>query len=144
MQKWYLLGAPRAEKLFGEALLYEEGRVVHKTFKGDQRGSYFGSSVLSIDADNDGVDDVLVGAPTYFSQEYDEGCVYYYRNNGEVSYLCFILNNCAIASIVCALCRNGTCRPTPVVVHCVYLLWLNISYQMTNRKYYNMYTYSSN
>ena len=49
-----------------------------------QYGSYFGASVCAADLNGDGLDDLLIGAPT-FMQKYDEGRVYVYINREFVS-----------------------------------------------------------
>ncbi|KAH9370483.1 hypothetical protein HPB48_020557 [Haemaphysalis longicornis] len=51
-------------------------------YKG-QMCEYFGASLLAIDLDSDGVDDLLVGAPLYSIKDgQDEGRVYVFRSNG--------------------------------------------------------------
>ncbi|XP_031328215.1 integrin alpha-PS4-like [Photinus pyralis] len=90
---WFIAGSPRAADLYGMVLLFEfpqyedSDLIVHKKFIGEQFGSYFGGSVLGI-ATSDlgaqmGIFDLLVGAPTYTTDTWDEGCVYFYKNKGE-------------------------------------------------------------
>ena len=43
-----------------------------------QFGSYFGATLLSMDLNNDGKDDLLVGAPLYIGKISDEGRVFVY------------------------------------------------------------------
>lgn len=54
-------------------------------------GEYFGGSLLATDINNDGCDDLIVGAPMYTIQtsdmahaRYDEGRIYIYISNKEV------------------------------------------------------------
>ncbi|CAG9765629.1 unnamed protein product [Ceutorhynchus assimilis] len=82
-ETWFIIGAPRAENLFGKATLFkyvetaEFGMDIIEVFTGDQFGAYFGGSVLLIDLNNDRVLDVLVGAPSTSTKKlYDEGCVH--------------------------------------------------------------------
>ncbi|KAF2884232.1 hypothetical protein ILUMI_21924 [Ignelater luminosus] len=89
---WYVAGAPRAEELTGLVIIFEYGQDedsdlnVHKQFLGEQMGSYFGSALLSVDMTGNEASDLLVGAPTYFIEKWDEGCVYYYKNIGEANF----------------------------------------------------------
>ncbi|KAF5291343.1 hypothetical protein FQA39_LY03494 [Lamprigera yunnana] len=89
---WYITGSPRAEFLHGMVLLFEyrthddDDLIVHEKLVGEQVGSYFGSSVLGVSTSNDGLDDLLVGAPTYKVDTWDEGCVYFYKNTGQGSF----------------------------------------------------------
>ena len=46
-------------------------------------GSYYGGAVLGVDFNNDGLSDLLVGAPLYTVKQ-DEGLVYVYINKGAV------------------------------------------------------------
>ena len=48
-----------------------------------QMNTYFGASVAAIDLNNDGLSDLLIGAPLY-TEKMDEGRVYVYINHGEV------------------------------------------------------------
>uniref|UniRef100_S4RSW0 VWFA domain-containing protein n=1 Tax=Petromyzon marinus TaxID=7757 RepID=S4RSW0_PETMA len=79
----YIAGAPRFNHT-GKVLIFsldEQAHVtVHQAIHGDQIGSYFGSEVLSVDVDSDGVSDLLlVGAPMYLGPGNREtGRVYVY------------------------------------------------------------------
>lgn len=56
--------------------------------KGPQRGSYFGASLCCTDIDGDGLDDLLVGAPTFVKNDdglpYDQGAVFVYMTKANV------------------------------------------------------------
>lgn len=52
-----------------------------------QMGSYFGSSLCAVDLNQDGLSDLLVGAPMH-SQLRDEGQVSVYLSKGNVSGMC--------------------------------------------------------
>lgn len=56
---------------------------------GKQKGEYFGASLLSVDVNGDGFEDLLVGAPMYCSPAKkdvsDEGRVYVYLSSGQVN-----------------------------------------------------------
>ena len=54
-----------------------------KVLVGEQLGEYFGGSVSTCDVNNDGRDDVIVGAPTW-SSDMDEGRIYAYISNDQV------------------------------------------------------------
>ncbi|XP_048580238.1 integrin alpha-9 isoform X2 [Nematostella vectensis] len=79
-------GAPRGDNLEGKVFIYEDrkdGIVFQSTLerpKDSQVGSYFGSSVCAVDLNNDGLTDLLVGAPL-FTMTMDEGRVYVYISN---------------------------------------------------------------
>lgn len=49
---------------------------------GPQIGSYFGASLCCVDINEDGLDDLLVGAPTFVKNNgalpYDQGAVFVY------------------------------------------------------------------
>ncbi|XP_039270070.2 integrin alpha-9-like [Styela clava] len=79
-------GAPRY-MLMGAVVVYrpENGNAQfhdHVTLMGHpntrQLGAYFGGSVLTTDVNNDGKDDLLIGAPLYVGDNYDEGRVFVY------------------------------------------------------------------
>ncbi|XP_057293265.1 integrin alpha-V-like [Hydractinia symbiolongicarpus] len=83
-------GAPRANDLKGLVIIYRIERKT-STFSiltklespSHSIGTYFGGSVCAVDLDNDGNDDLLVGAPMY-SKVRDEGRMYIYmRRKGE-------------------------------------------------------------
>lgn len=79
-------GAPRYN-LMGAVVVYRPVRASEKFYDSAtllghrtkrQLGSYFGGSVLATDVNNDGKDDLLVGAPLYVGDNHDEGRVFVY------------------------------------------------------------------
>ncbi|XP_077978796.1 integrin alpha-9-like [Glandiceps talaboti] len=75
-------GAPRAYQV-GRAFVFDsQDFVVLMELRGEQMGAYFGSSVCAVDLNNDGLSDLLVGAPLY-AELVDEGRVYVYINRGQ-------------------------------------------------------------
>ncbi|CAB3220791.1 unnamed protein product [Arctia plantaginis] len=84
----YIGGAPRAELGRGKVLIIEpptsELNPLNIKLKllGPQIGSYFGASLCCTDINNDGLDDLLVGAPTFVKKDgglpYDQGAVFIY------------------------------------------------------------------
>ncbi|XP_023030093.2 integrin alpha-PS4 isoform X1 [Leptinotarsa decemlineata] len=74
-------GAPRANHLLGMVGIYKNYKEF-KTFYGDEVGSYFGSSVLSQDVNNDGEEDLFIGAPMGKGSTFEEGYVYVFENAG--------------------------------------------------------------
>ncbi|XP_047199917.1 integrin alpha-3 isoform X2 [Hippoglossus stenolepis] len=81
-------GAPKDSKddARGSVLLVVKQNnelVVQQTLRGEQTGSYFGNAVATTDLNNDGWNDLLVGAPFYFHREQEAGgAVYVYMNSG--------------------------------------------------------------
>ncbi|XP_061701838.1 integrin alpha-3-like isoform X2 [Syngnathoides biaculeatus] len=82
-------GAPKdtKEDARGSVLLAVKGAgaelTVRQTLRGEQTGSYFGNAVAAADLDNDGWQDLLVGAPFYFQRQRGVGgAVYVYMNAG--------------------------------------------------------------
>lgn len=86
-----VVGAPRSHELIGQVYIVEinqndlNGNVI-QIIEGHQFGEYFGCSILSIDLNNNGYDDLLVGAPLYMPEHNpkgDCGRVYIYSSNGD-------------------------------------------------------------
>ncbi|KAJ8924151.1 hypothetical protein NQ315_006935 [Exocentrus adspersus] len=75
---WYLLGSPRGSNLLGCVKIYTPNGHLVTTLTGEEFGSYYGSALLAVDTDNDGLDDIFVGAPTGAGASWDEGYVYFY------------------------------------------------------------------
>ncbi|XP_068120083.1 integrin alpha-3 isoform X2 [Hyperolius riggenbachi] len=76
-------GAPRSQHK-GAVFLYDfaspnlQQRII---LNGDQVGSYFGSAIALADFNNDGWQEIVVGAPYYFDRKEDVGgAVYVYTN----------------------------------------------------------------
>ncbi|TNN24958.1 Integrin alpha-3 [Liparis tanakae] len=82
------IGAPKdsREDARGSVLLAERQKrslTTRQTLRGEQTGSYFGNAVATTDLNNDGWNDLLVGAPFYFQRQREAGgAVYVYLNAG--------------------------------------------------------------
>ncbi|XP_078489707.1 integrin alpha-11 isoform X3 [Ciona intestinalis] len=86
-------GAPRY-MLEGGVVLYEpqvgssnftNSQTIQAYGSYKQLGSYFGATLLSVDINGDGKDDLLVGAPLYIGDNYDEGRVFVYLSQASNS-----------------------------------------------------------
>ena len=86
-----ITGAPRGNKLNGQALLYKYKNRYEFSWRTnilnphEQIGSFFGGAVCVSDMNNDKKDDVLIGAP-FYSIIRDEGRVYIFKNTGDSTY----------------------------------------------------------
>ncbi|XP_077552943.1 integrin alpha-9-like [Haemaphysalis longicornis] len=88
------VGSPRGNDYKGQVFLFgidgpgnSRSVDINSHLLGSQMCEYFGASLLAIDLDKDGVDDLLVGAPSYtINRGRDEGRVYVFRSNGVVIY----------------------------------------------------------
>lgn len=60
--------------------------------EGDDLGEYFGSTLLVLDVNNDGRDDLVVGAPHFGAQNQqgDSGRIFVYTSSGYVCYIDFL------------------------------------------------------
>ncbi|XP_075417759.1 integrin alpha-3 [Tenrec ecaudatus] len=83
-------GAPRHQHMGAVFLLSQEagGDLQRKqVLKGTQVGAYFGSAIALADLNNDGWQDLLVGAPYYFERKEEVGgAVYIYMNQAGTSF----------------------------------------------------------
>ncbi|PVD30464.1 hypothetical protein C0Q70_09730 [Pomacea canaliculata] len=82
-QLYYVSGAPRSNER-GEVIFFrriDHQEVLHYTteqkLEGERDFAGFGSSLLALDLNNDGYDDLIVGAPYYYENGYG-GAVYVY------------------------------------------------------------------
>ncbi|XP_047428394.1 integrin alpha-3-like isoform X2 [Mugil cephalus] len=81
-------GAPKDSKedARGSVLLvvkHSSELTIQQTLRGQQTGSYFGNAVATVDLNNDGWNDLIVGAPFYFHRQREEGgAAYVYMNTG--------------------------------------------------------------
>lgn len=81
-------------------------------------GSYFGSSLCAVDLNQDGLSDLLVGAPMH-SQLRDEGQVSVYLSKGNVSEMCGSAGN-ASPRLVEFLLDARVGRAPPLIVSSVF------------------------
>jgi len=80
-----------------------------------QLGSYFGGSLLSMDLNADGKDDLLVGAPLHIGQHYDQGKVFVYISQRTNSVMSWVRS---LSNIKIYLFRHLLKNPAWAVVHC--------------------------
>ncbi|XP_020284069.1 integrin alpha-PS4-like [Pseudomyrmex gracilis] len=77
---WYASSAPRNADMFGTVLIFRYTNnimTVKKTIFGKQFGEYFGAALTSCDVNNDGRDELIVGASQWSKNNgMDEGRVY--------------------------------------------------------------------
>ncbi|KAK2825121.1 hypothetical protein Q7C36_019048 [Tachysurus vachellii] len=83
----FVTGVPRGVLLHGQVLILNGSLETMKTFIGEQMGSYFGYAVAAADINNDGLTDLLVGAPMFMVRDTDGrleelGRVYVYLQTG--------------------------------------------------------------
>ncbi|KAG5899741.1 hypothetical protein JTB14_006079 [Gonioctena quinquepunctata] len=82
----YISGAPRS-KMMGEVYFFKkynnEEFNISLIITGEQFASSFGYEVLAVDVNNDGYDDLLVGAPFYYGD-----------NKGGAVYIFYDIRNC--------------------------------------------------
>uniref|UniRef100_A0A8D0A7S5 Integrin subunit alpha 11 n=1 Tax=Sander lucioperca TaxID=283035 RepID=A0A8D0A7S5_SANLU len=81
----YMAGAPRFNhtgKVIVFSLRNTGNLTILQALLGEQIGSYFGSELLSMDVDGDGLTDVLlVAAPMFYSEGWERGKVYIYTTS---------------------------------------------------------------
>lgn len=82
----YAAGAPRSEN-HGQVVIFSKGvtavtdaMIVSMILDGEQFGSSFGYELITADVNGDGLSDLLVAAPFYFSRD-EGGAVYVYLND---------------------------------------------------------------
>lgn len=81
----YAAGAPRSQD-HGQVVIFSKGMpssinpmIVSMILDGEQFGSSFGYELITADVNGDGLSDLLIAAPFYFSRD-EGGAVYVYRN----------------------------------------------------------------
>lgn len=84
---YIIAGAPRAH-LNGAVYIFEfkSSKSLKAPLIGDQLGSYFGSVLCAVDVNGDQLDDIIVGAPYYSTNNTEEGRVFVYTNSGMLNF----------------------------------------------------------
>ncbi|KAH3720452.1 hypothetical protein DPMN_063351, partial [Dreissena polymorpha] len=84
---YVIAGSPRAN-LNGSVFIFMDktDRLLAPPLIGEQFGSYFGSVICAADVNADGLDDVIVGAPHFWTNKTEEGRVYVYINRGSLRF----------------------------------------------------------
>lgn len=75
------IGIPRADDLTGKVMVVDNNMRLLYNVSGEQAASRFGDTLLVMDINNDGLDDLLVGAPNHYNSTmklFDRGRVYVY------------------------------------------------------------------
>ncbi|XP_019484887.1 PREDICTED: integrin alpha-8 [Hipposideros armiger] len=91
-QQELIAGVPRGAQNFGYvSIINSTDMTFIQNFTGEQMASYFGYTVAVSDVNNDGMDDILIGAPLFMEREFESnprevGQVYLYM---QVSALIF-------------------------------------------------------
>ena len=72
-----IVSSPRANNCRGHIEIFDANFGLLHVLHGDQVGAYFGSAVIALDLNNDGLNDVVVGAPMFKrdTDSYDLGQV---------------------------------------------------------------------
>lgn len=84
--------APRGSNLKGEVYIYDVidnyMDVLYK-LSGSEMGEYFGYSLAVTDINQDGIDEIIVGAPiySYGNTKTDSGRVYLFTSDGKVIFV---------------------------------------------------------
>ncbi|XP_057337541.1 integrin alpha-4-like isoform X2 [Microplitis mediator] len=83
-KRYFAAGAPRSDDTKGRVFIFLYGGdkrnlIFKNTLSGTQLGEYFGSALTSCDIDNNGDDELIVGAPLW-TKTGDEGRVYIFTN----------------------------------------------------------------
>ncbi|XP_008555233.1 integrin alpha-PS4 isoform X2 [Microplitis demolitor] len=83
-KRYFAAGAPRSDDMKGRVLIFLYGGdkkhlIIKNTLSGTQHGEYFGSALTSCDIDNNGDDEIIVGAPLW-TKSSDEGRIYIFTN----------------------------------------------------------------
>ncbi|KAL0127515.1 hypothetical protein PUN28_003059 [Cardiocondyla obscurior] len=86
---WYASSAPQGANLYGKVLVFtfppktNQRMFIKSILYGQHYGEYFGAALTSCDVNNDGRQELIVGAPQW-SRDVDEGHIYIFtaRHNG--------------------------------------------------------------
>ncbi|XP_053428160.1 integrin alpha-8 isoform X3 [Nycticebus coucang] len=71
-QQELVAGVPRGAQNFGYvSIINSTDMTFIQNFTGEQMASYFGYTVVVSDVNNDGMDDILVGAPLFMDREFE-------------------------------------------------------------------------
>lgn len=79
---------PRGNGLFGKVSILTWDMRFQQNISGDQLGAYFGYSICVVDINNDGLQDIIVGAPMFTepnnAKEFEHGQIYVWTQDRNV------------------------------------------------------------